>query len=89
MQTRAKFQCYEVTKSKGWSGTPAFLYSAKFQVVTATNEENKKFFTSTPSGSIEIRTYREDQFQPGEEYYIDFIPAFVKPEDEINPETHN
>lgn len=74
MNTRAKFRCNSVTKYEGW-GDHKFLYSAKFHVAPANNDENKLFFASTPSGTIEISTVREDHFEPGKEYYIDFTPT--------------
>lgn len=74
METRAKFNCNEVAKKTGW-GANAVHYSAKFSVVTDGNEENKNFFASTPGGSISIETIREDHFEVGKEYYVDFTPA--------------
>lgn len=69
--TRAKFKCNSVTKQEGWGGAK-FVYNAKFFVVTGNSDENKQFFASTPTGTIEIGTVREDFFEPGEEYYVDF-----------------
>ena len=69
--TRAKFRCQSVTKQEGWGGAK-FVYNAKFFVVTGNSEENKQFFASTPTGTIEIGTVREDFFEPGEEYFVDF-----------------
>lgn len=76
MNTRAKFHCTEVSKSKGWGGVE-FMYSAKFNVVTSSqnNEENNRFFASTPGGSISISTIRDDHFTPGKDYYVDFTPV--------------
>ncbi len=40
--------------------------------------ENKKFFTYTPYGKIEMGTINEEvlkEFTPGKEFYIDFTPA--------------
>jgi len=73
-QTRAKFRCHEVAKRTGWNGIE-FLYAAKFTVVSGDNEENKKFFASTPSGTIDISTVREDHFKVGKNYYVDFSEA--------------
>ena len=45
------------------------------------NHENAKFFQSTPSGLIQLRTVNEaaaKQFEVGKEYYVDFTPAPVK-----------
>lgn len=68
----AKFTCTEVSKRTGW-GENKFLYAAKFNAVMGNNDENKTFFAATPSGSIEISTVKEDHFEVGKEYYIDFI----------------
>lgn len=73
--TRAKFTCQSVTKSKHWNADKGFLYTAKFNPVMAGSEENKNFFEASPSGSIELGTLKEDHFEPGKSYYIDFIEA--------------
>ena len=73
-QTRAKFECTEVTKVKGWNGNE-FHYAAKFNVVVSGSEENDSFFASTPGGSIEISTVKADYFIPGQFYYVDFTLA--------------
>lgn len=72
--TRAKFTCNEVSKRKGWGGNE-FVYAAKFNVVTAGSKENESFFASTPSGSIEVSTLKEDTFEVGKSYYVDFTEA--------------
>jgi len=74
--TRAKFTCTEVAKRKHWdpTGVP-FLYAAKFTPVTGGSDENKSFFDSSPSGSLELTTMREDLFEPGCSYYLDFTKA--------------
>jgi hypothetical protein len=74
MATVAKFKCNEIGKRTGW-GDAKFVYGAKFSVVMGNNEENKKFFLSTPSGSIDISTLREDFFEVGEEYFVTFEKA--------------
>jgi len=73
-QTRAKFTCNEISKRTGW-GVHKFLYAAKFSAVTGSSEENQTFFAATPSGSIEVSTVREDHFEVGKTYYVDFIAA--------------
>jgi len=73
-QTRAKFTCGEVSKKVGW-GDNKFLYAAKFSAVTGTSDENKTFFAATPSGSIEVQTVKEDHFEVGQTYYVDFTKA--------------
>ena len=80
--TRAKFECREVSKQKGW-GEHAFVYAAKFQAVTGRDvagsreaaDENAQFFAATPSGSIELSTVRQNHFEVGKTYYVDFSEA--------------
>lgn len=71
MNTRAKFTCNEVSKRTGWGGHQ-FLYAAKFSVVISGSEENASFFASTPSGNIEVSTLKQDTFEVGKSYYVDF-----------------
>jgi hypothetical protein len=73
-QTRAKFTCTEVSKRTGWGGNK-FLYAAKFSAVTGNSDENKTFFAATPSGSIEVSTVKEDHFEVGKTYFVDFTVA--------------
>jgi hypothetical protein len=70
---RAKFRCDEVTKTKSNDGK--FLYTAKFSAVHSGSDENKNFFEYTPYGNLQLGTYKEDYFEPGKEYYLDFIEA--------------
>lgn len=72
MNTRCKFICNSVRKYwDGWK--KQFMYEAEFNVVTGgNNPENDKFFASTPTGSLKVGVMREDLFQPGKEYYLDF-----------------
>ena len=72
--TRCKFKCVSVGKREGWNGN-AFHYSAEFLAVTGKSEENEKFFASTPSGEIKVSTVRDDVFEVGREYYVNFTPA--------------
>jgi hypothetical protein len=75
MNTRAKFQCTSVTKSKHWDGTGRFIFNAKMTPVTSGSEENKEFFAATPSGTIELGQFNEELFVPGKEYFVDFTEA--------------
>lgn len=68
---RSKFVCTSVTKSKHWDGSGRFLFTAKFTPVTSGSDENKKFFDATPSGLLELGTFKEDHFEPGKAYYLD------------------
>ncbi len=73
--TRCKFNCQGVTKNAVYGKPGKFTYFAKFQTVYSDSPENKAFFEATPSGTIEIGTYKEDVFTPGKEYYVDFVEA--------------
>ena len=81
--TRAKFVCLSKTETYAniWvdgKSIPGTLVSVHFQVVTATSDENKSFFASTPSGTIELEQMKKevaDQFELNKEYYVDFTPA--------------
>jgi len=71
MITRAKVKCIKIELHE--SGGRIVL-----NPVTATNEENSKFFKWTPSGSIDLGIVNQDtigNFIPGNEYYVDFIPV--------------
>lgn len=68
---RAKFRVDARTETQG--GGLVVL-----SPVTATNEENEKFFEMTPYGKLEMGTINEEalkQFVPGKEFYIDFTPV--------------
>jgi hypothetical protein len=69
---RAKFNVSEISKHANGGGT-----RVKLLPVMANNEENKLFWNSTPSGSIEIliaNPQAEAEFEFGE-YYVDFTKA--------------
>jgi hypothetical protein len=70
--TRAKFRCVSVAKREGW-GDNKVVYAAEFNVVGGDgNAENKAFFAASPSGRIELSTIREDHFEVGQDYYVEF-----------------
>ena len=71
MATRCKFKC--MSKTQMVQG-----FRVQFSPVTCGSEENIEFFKWTPTGTFEFGTINEtiaDQFVPGEDYYIDIIPA--------------
>lgn len=76
--TRCKMRCTEVAKQIGWGDHP-IIYAAKFRVVMPSHDgpsdENKKFFAATPSGEITLGTIRDDHFEVGRVYHVDFTPA--------------
>jgi len=74
---RAKFKVASVTKREGWGENP-ILYDVQMLPVTGENEENKKFFASTPSGELKLSTINPEaaeQLIPGKEYYLDITIA--------------
>lgn len=81
MNVRAKFSCTSVTKTMGGKYNAegkyeqGVLYGYRFQAVTNNSDENKSFYASTPSGSIELQAVRDDLFEIGKEYYLDFSLA--------------
>ena len=81
MNVRAKFSCTSVTKQMGGKYNPegkyesGVVYDYKFQAVVGGTDENKSFFASTPSGQISLSAVRDDLFEIGKEYYLDFSLA--------------
>lgn len=78
LRVRAKFKCHSMAKRTGWGGTP-FHYDYKFSAVTDNNPENSSFFAATPSGEVTLTAVKDDLFEVGREYYLDFSP-FITPE---------
>ena len=64
MTTRCKFKC-DLVRDQHVSLSPVYSGS----------EENKQFFDATPNGLIQLGLYREDVFEPGVDYYVDFTRA--------------
>jgi hypothetical protein len=81
MNVRAKFSCTSVTKQMGGKYNAdgkyeqGVVYAYRFQAVTSGSYENKSFYASTPSGTIELQAVRDDLFEIGQEYYLDFSQA--------------
>lgn len=77
---RCMFVCHSVTKRlysayEGGKSVTRPVHDAKFNVVTDGSEEQKRFFASTPSGSLEVGTINPDAFEVGKTYYVDFTAA--------------
>jgi hypothetical protein len=71
VMVRAKFVVDSVSKTR-WGN------SVRLTPVYGDSEENKRFFSATPSGLIELNVVDDGiakQFEVGKEYYIDFSPA--------------
>ena len=81
--SRAKFTCFSCTLSNSsrlnketnkWD--PIIAKSWKFFAVTGSSDENKRFFSSTPSGTIELNILNpEVEFELGVDYHVDFTKA--------------
>lgn len=57
---------------------PKMLYDAEFNAVYSEkkDDENKKFWDATPSGSFKVATVKQMPWEIGKEYYFDVSPAF-------------
>ena len=72
---RAKFEVHSVTppRENGDDGSEVVLFP-----VSTGSEENKDFWKYTPAGSIQMTIDNPEavkQFEPGQEFYVDFTPA--------------
>lgn len=82
MTIRAKFYCVSRTETlspnynyETKENEMRRTYSVRFHPVTGGSEENKRFYASTPGGSIEMHGLTEAvglQFELSKEYYLDF-----------------
>ena len=54
---------------------PARRWSFKFSAVYGQDGENKAFWESTPSGSLQLDVIKEDMFEVGKAYYLDLEVA--------------
>ena len=78
---RAKFTCNSVRKYKStvWEGSkPVEGFNHEYEMSAVTGKgggENESFFASTPTGSIKLSAVRNDLFEPGKTYYVDFTEA--------------
>ena len=80
---RAKFTVMSITRTQStvWKDgktEPQEVQTVKLYPVCGNSDENKKFFASTPTGSIELATINLEAaavFKLNEEYYVDFTPA--------------
>lgn len=75
-KTRAKFTCQSITKMKLWNGELGYM--ARLIPVVGGSPENDSFYKATPGGSIELQTVREDHFQVGQDYFVDFTAAIAQ-----------
>jgi hypothetical protein len=87
MSVRAKFRCIEVGKKYSHTNShnqDEFYFNVRLLPVLGDkrghgfSEENKKFYSATPSGEIEMQMVSEQtaaRFEPGKPYYVDFTEA--------------
>ena len=73
MGSAAKYD--EAGKHVGYE--PRLLYDAEFSAVYSErkDDENKKFWDATPSGSFKVATVKIMPWEIGKAYYIDVSPA--------------
>ena len=89
---RCKFRCNAVSKrlDTGYQkpGQEKFLYTYEFSAVYDGSDENKRFFAYTPSGNLNVGSFKDDLFEPGKEYYLDLTLAIpkVKPDEPMPDE---
>lgn len=67
MMIRCQFRCNSVTKTE--SG-----FNADFSAVT-TGPGTEEYFKYTPYGTLNIGTLKEQNFEPGKDYFIDIRDA--------------
>ena len=81
---RCKFSCNSVVKRLENRKEKRFVYTYEFSVVYSGSEENNKYFAYTPSGQLNVGSFKDDLFEPGKEYFIDITLA-VAPVSEPMP----
>lgn len=72
MAVRAKFRVESITELESNCG------EVKLRAVTGGSNENLTFWKFTPAGTITMHIDNPvsmKQFIPGQEFYVDFIPA--------------
>lgn len=79
MNTRCKAICSNVSAylgtvwdEHGQNPTYGKLHKYEFYAVTSGSDENKRFYASTPSLNMTVSCVRDDAFELGKEYYLDF-----------------
>jgi hypothetical protein len=75
MTVRCKFVCQSKREYIGWGGENKTLYDYQFSAVTGPSHENKEFWKWTPSGTLNVSTVSDGQFETGKEYYLDITRA--------------
>ena len=78
MSVRAKFRVDSIKKYPHYEKSKGPIYEVEMRPVYGDTEENKKFYSSTPSGEIKISGVSAEvaaNWELGEEYYVDFTKA--------------
>jgi hypothetical protein len=78
MSVRAKFRVDSIKKYPQYDKSKGAIYEVEMRPVNGDTEENKRFYSSTPSGEIKIAGVSAEvgaQWELGEEYYVDFTKA--------------
>lgn len=76
---RCKFKCVKTAQvvaqiwSNGQTDTK-LVHEAQFLPVIGGSQENKDFFSATPTGAITVSSIN-NPFLPGSSYYVDFTYA--------------
>ncbi len=70
---RCKFICHAKTERLDYMGRKVYTY--EFSPVATGSEENKAFYSATPSGKLEIGTILMEAFEIGKSYYMDIQVA--------------
>ena len=81
---RAKFKVIRIERSKGWNNINE-VQTIVLTPVTSGSRENKAFYAATPTGETKLATVNAEaakEFDLGAEFYVDFTPALMQPEDD-------
>ncbi len=70
--TRCKVVCNSVTSHGNEENR---YYESSFSAVTNGSKENEEFFKWTPSLTFTAGVCKRSDFEPGKEYYLDFVEA--------------
>lgn len=97
MSVRATFSVQSITRTQGsvyrdGKSVLQEVQTIKLYAVSSGSDENKAFFASTPTGTIELGTVNIDvakQFELNKEYYVDFTPASANAPERTNQKTPN
>lgn len=76
-EVRAKFVVCSISRSQYYRNHGE-MQTIKLTPVTDGSDEDKRFYASTPTGSIELGVLNKeagDRFELGATYYVDFTKA--------------